>query len=213
MSRTHSYFVTGIGTDIGKTVVAAILTEVLHADYWKPVQAGGLDQSDTLKVQSLISNPHSQFHPEAYRLSQPQSPHAAASLDGISIQLDSFHLPDTQRPLIVEGAGGLLVPLNTQSLMVDLISHLGLPVILVSKNYLGSINHTLLSIEALQNRNISLEGIIFNGLPTPATESIILDYTGVDCLGRITEEPEVTPAMIKKYANQWDQRFLFPNPP
>ncbi|MEO6523675.1 MAG: dethiobiotin synthase [Mucilaginibacter sp.] len=166
-------FITGIGTGIGKTIVSAVMVEHFKADYWKPIQSGDLDNSDTLMVKSLISNSTSVFHPEAYRLTQPYSPHKSAALDGITIDPAKIILPKTQNQLIIEGAGGLMVPLNDTFLMIDLIKQLDAEVILVSKNYLGSINHTLLSIEALKYRSIPLKMIIFNGEPDVDSESII----------------------------------------
>src|SRR6195952_5566707 len=137
-------FITGIGTGIGKTIISAILVEKLKADYWKPIQSGDLDESDTLKVKSLITNTKSVFHPEAYRLTQPYSPHKSADLDNVIIEADKIILPETDNQLIIEGAGGLMVPLADNFLMIDLIKTLNTEVILVSKHYLGSINHTLL---------------------------------------------------------------------
>lgn len=175
--RNRPIFITGIGTGIGKTVVAAILTESLKADYWKPVQSGDLDNSDTMKVQALISNDKTVFHPEAYRLTQPFSPHKSAALDGIEIDLHSFKLPETDNTLIIEGAGGLMVPLNDKDLMIDLIKKLDAEVVLVIQHYLGSINHSLLSLEALYSRNISIRAIIFNGNSDGYSENIIKAHT------------------------------------
>lgn len=166
-------FITGIGTDVGKTIVSAIVVEKLQADYWKPVQAGDLDNSDTIKVKQLISNEVSVFHREAYRLTQPFSPHKAAALDGVEIDIKKIKLPKTNNQLVVEGAGGLMVPLNNQHLMIDLIEKLNADVLLVSRNYLGSINHTLLSLEALLNRGISIRAIVFNGDADEYSQSII----------------------------------------
>eukprot|EP01136_Pigoraptor_vietnamica_P028761 Opistho-1_new@86601 len=142
----HTYFITGIGTGIGKTITSAVLTEKLKADYWKPIQSGDLDQSDSLTIHSLLSNSQTVVHPEVYRLTQPLSPHLSAKLDGITINLDQFYLPETANHLIVEGAGGLMVPLNDEALILDLIKHLGIEVSVVSQNYFGSINHTMLTI-------------------------------------------------------------------
>jgi dethiobiotin synthetase len=166
-------FITGIGTDVGKTVVAAIVVEKLQADYWKPIQSGDLDNTDTMKVQRLVSNEISVFHPEAYRLTQPYSPHKAAALDGVEVEMKKIKLPKANNQLVVEGAGGLMVPLNNEHLMIDLIEKLNADVILVSRNYLGSINHTLLSLEALLNRGINIRAIIFNGDADEYTQSII----------------------------------------
>ncbi len=169
----RSLFVTGIGTGVGKTVVAAILTESLKADYWKPVQSGDLDDSDTMKVQRLISNNETIFHPETFRLTQPYSPHKSADLDGVEISLDRFRLPETDNALIIEGAGGLMVPLNDKDLMIDLIQQLNAEVVLVVHHYLGSINHTLLSLSLLYSRNIPVKAIIFNGDADEYSENII----------------------------------------
>ncbi|QNF35611.1 dethiobiotin synthase [Adhaeribacter swui] len=196
-------FVTGIGTDIGKTLVAAILTEALHADYWKPVQAGNLEFTDTDRVKELVSNPQSVFHPEAYRLQLPASPHLAAAQENIIIDSEQFVLPQTQNHLVIEGAGGLLVPLASDFLIIDLIAQLQAEVILVSQNYLGSINHTLLTILALQQRQIPIKGIIFNGTPTPSSEDFITQYTGVAKLGALLPETEINPTVVQRYAAQW----------
>jgi dethiobiotin synthetase len=197
---TKRYFVTGIGTEIGKTVTAAILTEQLKADYWKPIQSGDLHQSDTIKVKNLISNGITKFHPEAYRLTQPFSPHYSAELDGVEIDLDLIQLPKTQNNLIVEGAGGLMVPLNQQDLIIDLIKRSDLEVILVSKNYLGSINHTLLSAEALKSRKIPIKGIIFNGEANQASESIIKKMTGLNVIAHIPVLAEISKESVRKVA-------------
>jgi len=182
------FFITGIGTDIGKTVVSAIIVEKLKADYWKPVQSGELDNSDTMKVKALISNSESVFHPEAYRLNTPLSPHHSAKIDGIRIDPSQIVLPKTSNEcLIIEGAGGLMVPLSDEYLVIDLASDLKAEIILVSKAYLGSINHTLLSLEVIKQRNLPLRGIIFNGNPNPESEEVILKYSGVKCIGRTPE--------------------------
>ncbi len=180
-------FVTGIDTGIGKTFVSAVLVEKLKADYWKPVQAGDMDNSDTMMVKSLLSNKKSHLHPEAYGLSQPFSPHKSAAIDGISIDPEKFILPQTQNTLIIEGAGGLMVPLNAKFLIIDLIKKLEAEVILVSRNYLGSINHTLLSALALKQYNIPVKGIIFNGPKDIYSKEYILNYTKYDLLGHIPD--------------------------
>lgn len=193
-------FVTGIGTGIGKTVVSAILCEALKADYWKPVQAGSLNDTDSMKVRSLISNEKSKIHPESYLLSQPMSPHAAAAIDRVQIDLNRFILPSAENTLIIEGAGGLMVPLNQKDLVIDLISQLSAEVMLVSRNYLGSINHTLLSAEALKTRNIKCLGIIFNGEKNGFSETIILDHTKMKFLGRVNDEKIFDKETVSKYA-------------
>jgi len=203
MKQPLKVVVAGISTEIGKTVTSAVLVEALQADYWKPVQSGDLTDSDRRTVQELISNPVSRFHPEAYSLRQPLSPHAAAAIDGVEIAMDAIQLPQTDNHLVVELAGGLMVPLNDRDLNIDLVQRWGLPVILVSKNYLGSINHTLLSVEALRSRAIPILGLVFNGEPTPATEDFILQYTGIPCLGRIGWEAEISPEVVRRYAAQF----------
>ncbi len=200
-------FVTGISTEVGKTVVSSILTEYLQADYWKPIQSGDLHFSDTMKVQSLVSNSKSVFHPERYRLQSPLSPHASAEIDGIQISLNDFVLPQTENNLIVEGAGGLFVPLNEKDTVIDLIERLKLPVVLVSRNYLGSINHTMLSIEALKVRGIKIEGIVFNGEPTPATERFIEENSHIPVLFRLNELTELTKSTIKSTAEASQIQF------
>lgn len=188
-------FVTGIGTGIGKTIVSAVLVESLQADYWKPVQSGDLDNSDTLYVQSLVSNAKTVFHPEAYRLTQPLSPHKSAALDGIEIDPSTIIAPQTENTLIIEGAGGLMVPLNHTFLMIDLIQQLNAEVILVVKHYLGSINHTLLSLEALRSRNIPITALIFNGEPNESSESVIRGFAQCTTL-HIPEIPQISKESI-----------------
>ena len=181
-------FITGISTDVGKTIASAIIVEALQADYWKPIQAGDLEHSDTHKVQSLISNTQSHFHSNSYALQTPASPHLAAAIDGITITMNEIQEPKTNNHLVVEGAGGILVPLNETQSVVDLIQP-DYKVIVVSRHYLGSINHTLLTIEALQNRKIQVAGIIFSGDENTSSESIILSRTAVPFIGRIAQEP------------------------
>lgn len=200
--KYKQFFVAGIGTEVGKTVVSAILTETLKADYWKPVQSGDLHHTDSHKIEEWTTFPVV-IHPETYRLNTPASPHYSAAVDGLKIELSVFKTPEPENHLIVEGAGGLHVPLNDEYMMIDLMEQLELPVILVSRNYLGSINHTLLSIEALQRRNIPIVGIVFNGKTTPSTESYILSYTGLSCIGRVGEEAEINKETIKKYCGQF----------
>lgn len=167
-----SYFISGIGTGVGKTIASAILTQVWATDYWKPVQAGDLDYSDSDTVRNL-SRRVKKIHPERFRLNLAASPHEAAEADHLSISLTDFELPITNNRLIIEGAGGLFVPLNGQHFMIDLIERLKLPVILVIRDYLGCINHSLLSINALRAKNIPLAYVLFNGNFKPATKSII----------------------------------------
>ena len=198
--------VAGIGTEIGKTVVSAVLVEALLADYWKPIQSGALDDSDTDTVRRLITNTETRFHPEAYRLTEPLSPHAAAAIDGVTIELDQLTMPQTTNALVIELAGGLMVPLNGHDLNIDLVQRLKLPVVLVSRNYLGSINHTLLSVDACRSRTIPLLGIVFNGPTVPASEDFILNYTGLPCLARLPQVDRITPEAVSKLAAAIDPK-------
>ncbi|GAB3237544.1 dethiobiotin synthase [Hymenobacter seoulensis] len=200
-------FITGIGTDVGKTLVSAILTEALQADYWKPVQAGLTPTTDAATVRSLVQNTRSHFWPERYRLQLPASPHAAAAAEGVTLHPEDFQLPETNNHLLVEGAGGLLVPLAPGFLIADLTQQLGLEVVVVSRNYLGSINHTLLTLEALKARNIPVRGLIFNGEPTPATEEFIATHTAVPIMPRVLPEPEVSAAVVSRYAAEFREWF------
>ena len=200
-------FVTGIGTDVGKTIASAIITEALEADYWKPVQAGDLQNSDSHKVKSFLSNEKTVIHPNSYALNTPASPHLAAELDGIVIDLKKIIEPKTENHLVVEGAGGVFVPLNDTDCVIDLIQN-EYKVIVVSRHYLGSINHTLLTIEALQNRKIVVAGIVFSGDENKATEKIILSKTGVKCIGRIEQEPYFDQNVIKEYADRFRENLL-----
>lgn len=146
MNKIFKYVITGIGTDVGKTVVSSILAEALKASYWKPIQAGDLDNSDSIKVNRFTDSVR--VLEEVFRLSEPMSPHAAAEIDGVEITKDDLSLPEVEGNLIVEGAGGIMVPVNSKGLtFADLIEHWNLPTIVVSRHYLGSINHTLMTVE------------------------------------------------------------------
>lgn len=195
-----TYFITGISTEVGKTMSSAIVVESLQADYWKPIQSGDLDNSDTMKVKSLISNSISTFFPSSYEFNYPASPHLSAQMEGRHIELAHIKRPHSSNTLVIEGAGGLFVPLNERNTILDLM----LPtdkIVLVSRHYLGSINHTMLSVEALQRRGLNIFGIIFSGEENTATESWIASYTQIPIIGRIEEEPFFDKNTIKKYAD------------
>jgi len=207
-AMSHQYFITGIGTDVGKTVVSAIVSEALQASYWKPIQAGDLDNSDSIKIKNLTENVT--VLEEGIKLSQPMSPHAAAEIDKVDIRISDFRLPNVSGNLIVEGAGGMMVPINSNGLLlVDLMKEFRLPVILVSRHYLGSINHTLLSVEVLKNRNIPIEGIIFVGEENKATEDIILSVTELKALARIPEVTVVDKTFIKEQAELLNRTLVY----
>lgn len=196
-----TYFVVGISTEVGKTIVSAILTEAFQADYWKPIQSGDLENSDTDKVKRLISSTHTVFHPNSYGLHTPASPHLSAQLDGVRIELSKIVRPETNNTLVIEAAGGLYVPLNEKDMMLDLI-HPTDKVILVSRHYLGSINHTLLTYETLKNRGLNIHSIVFSGTPTPSTEEVILRHTNLPVLLHIDEEPYFDKQIILKYVTK-----------
>jgi dethiobiotin synthetase len=207
--KQKHYFITGIGTDVGKTVISAIVVKALNADYWKPVQAGDLDYSDTHKVKAMVNDNDEKinFHENAFALKTPMSPHAAADIDEIQIKLNDIKKPQTQNHLVIEGAGGLLVPLNKTDTIADLISKED-KIILVSRHYLGSINHTLLSLEYLKQKGFKNIGIIFSGDEHSTTESIILSKTHAKFIGRVNEEKEFTPKVVQHYAENFRNNLL-----
>jgi dethiobiotin synthetase len=184
--------VAGIGTGVGKTVVSAILCQALGAAYWKPVQAGDLDDTDSMKVRRLVESADLVVHPEAFRLSQACSPHAAAEFDGVVIRLEDLSPPKVDGSLVIELAGGLMVPLSSTLLNVDLVQHLDLPIVLVANYYLGSINHTLLSLDLIKQRQLNLLGVVLNGEPNKQSREAILGYSGVNVLAEIpqAEDPD-----------------------
>ncbi len=196
------FIIAGIGTEIGKTLISAIFTQGLQADYWKPVQSGNPEEADALFIKQMTQVSEGQIWESSYLLTQPLSPHTAAEIDGLRISLDEIKLPATARPLIVELAGGILVPLNEKDTNLDLIKKLGFPVVLVSKNYLGSINHTLLSYEILKAHQIPIAGIVFNGPANPSGEKFILNHTGLKVLLRVPELNKIDPEIIQEYAKQ-----------
>lgn len=202
------YFITGIGTEVGKTIASAIITQALKADYWKPIQAGELNHSDRMKVEALIDNDRTEFHPEAYKLNHPMSPHAAAERDGVEIDISSIKMPHTDNHLVIEGAGGLLVPLNDKDTILTLIEMLNCDVILISRHYLGSINHTLMSIGVLQQRNITIKGILFNGKENKDTESIIKKMSGIEVIGRIDEFDNLNQHLINSIAEELKNKLI-----
>ncbi len=192
------FFVTGISTDVGKTITSAVLVEALEADYWKPVQTG--DDSDSETISNLISNTKTVLHKSSYSLKAPMSPHAAAALEGLYIDHNKIQEPKTENHMVIEGAGGVLVPLNDSDTILDII----MPtyhVVVVVKHYLGSINHSLLTIKWLLLKGYDV-AILFNGEPNKASEDIITKITGVPVLGRIGQEATLTKEVVKKYAEQ-----------
>lgn len=195
-----NFFVTGIDTDSGKTLVSAILCEALKADYWKPVQAGLPLDRETVK--GLLTDPAIILHDEQYFLKFPASPHAAAKLEDIRIEMECFSLPASKNALVIEGAGGCLVPLNSEHFVIDLAERFRCEVVLVADLYLGSINHTLLTVRELRRRRLPVKGIIFNGESNPQSEEIILQHAEMRCLLRIEKEKEITKEIVRQYADK-----------
>lgn len=196
-------FITGTGTDVGKTIVAAIITEAIHADYWKPVQAGFTDGTDSLSVGEMVTNKKTIIHPELYKLKLPASPHIAAREENKSISLQHIidHLPETKNELIIEGAGGLMVPLNEKDLMLHLIKKLKAKVIIVSKNELGSINHSLLTAAVLKKEKIDVAGWVFNE-EYMDYDNEIAGWSGFPLIATIKHLPEISKKSIKEEAKK-----------
>ena len=209
---TPAIVVTGTDTDVGKTVFCAGLTRFLDAAYWKPVQAGLADETDTEVVRRLAELPADRVLAEAWRLRTPASPHLAAEIDGVEIDPAALALPASDRTLVVEGAGGLLVPLTRNTLLIEVIARWGAPVVLCSRTRLGTINHTLLSIEALRRRAIPLVGVAFVGDAHPENERIIGALGKVPVLGRLPHlDPLTPPALEAAFARAFDREaFLSP---
>ncbi len=194
------YFVTGIDTDSGKSLVSAVLCEALYADYWKPIQAG--TPTDTEYVKNLITNQKTKFHPESYLLKTPVSPHAAAAVENLTILLDTITIPQTQNDLIIEGAGGCLVPVNDHQFVIDLAAQFECTLIVVADLYLGSINHTLLTVNELKARKLPVLGIIFNGDQNIESQQIILKHSGWRQLLHIKSEQKINKETISFYAKE-----------
>jgi len=196
-------FVTGIGTDVGKTVVSAILCEYFGFDYWKPIQTGKNLGTDNESLKSLVSTAGFTTYPESYLLEQPLSPHAAAKFENETIKLNQIQFPASSSKLIIEGAGGLLVPINYDNETIcDLIIQLKCPVVLVVKEYLGNINHTLLSLEHLKQREIPVFGIVYVGDELPETSEIIEKMTGIKTLFRVPLFSLLNKDTIRKFAQE-----------
>ncbi|HSV12397.1 MAG TPA: dethiobiotin synthase [Hanamia sp.] len=196
-------FITGTGTDVGKTVIASIVTEALRADYWKPVQAGFSDGTDSLRVKDLISNNKTKIHQELYLLEMPASPHLSSAAEGKEIKIKNIidHLPETKNQLIIEGAGGLMVPLNKNELILDLIKKLKAPVMIVSKNELGSINHSLLTAAVLKKEKIKVFGWIFTEEYKNYQEEIA-GWSGYPVIASVKHLPVISKETIKAEAKK-----------
>lgn len=197
------YLISGIGTDVGKTIVSAILATALGADYWKPVTCDSEGNRDPDTIKQWLDPANHTIHPPAYSLKHPLSPHHAARLENVSIDIEKIVLPTTKRPLIIEGVGGIFVPLTTKILTMDLFARWECRWVVVSRHYLGSINHTLLTLDALKWRRLDIAGLIFNGEPNPDSEEVILEVSKLPLLGRLLPESPLNQQTIQRYAEQW----------
>lgn len=203
----HKIIVAGSGTDVGKTIVSAILVTLMKGDYWKPIQCGDEENTDVAVMKKLIDTTNHHIFPPAYSLKEPLSPHHAARLENFSINVDTIIPPKTTRTLIIESVGGIFVPLTTKVLSMDLFKTWESQWIVVSRHYLGSINHTLLTINALKEQKISIAGLIFNGKPNSDSETAILEISKLPLLGRLFPEPHINQKTIQRYVKQWQPRF------
>ncbi len=202
-----AFFVTGTDTGIGKTVVSAMLTAGLNAAYWKPIQSGLEEQTDTQFVRETTGLSSDHFFPEQYRLQTPMSPHASAEIDGVAIDMKKFTLPDFKKfdHLVVEGAGGLMVPMNDDEMIIDLIKYLELPVLLVVRSSLGTLNHTFLSLDQLRRYEIPCLGVIMNGEKHESNRKAIEYYGDTTVLAELEPLEEITPERLRTV---FDELFL-----
>lgn len=197
MQFPRAVFITGTDTNVGKSVVCAVLCKALNAGYWKPVQSGTIEGTDKATVQSLTGFSGDYFYPETYSLKQPLSPHSAAALEQVHIDMRQITVPEfKQRHLVVEGAGGVLVPLNDRDLMVDLINQLQLPTIVVARSTLGTINHTLLTLQALRGAGVQVLGVILNGELNPRNADAIRSFGNTRILGQVEQISPLTASGI-----------------
>lgn len=207
-NQLPNIIVAGIGPDVGKTITSAILVKALTADYWKPVQCGNLEASDTMTIRSLVDTPQLICHEEAYTFRDALSPHIAAEHENKVIREEKLRLPVTTKPLVIECAGGLMVPLNDHLIQIEAMKKYDCVWILVSRHYLGCINHTLMSIELLKRYRCRLAGIIFNGNDSFGAEEAIMKRTNAPVIGRLSHEPQIlnpthSQTIINRYAEQW----------
>jgi dethiobiotin synthase len=208
---TGQFFITGTDTGVGKTVLSALLCAALEASYWKPIQTGADEDSDSERVAQLAALPPTRIFQEAYRFAQPVSPHLAARWAGAQIELDKIQIPEDARnvPLIVEGAGGALVPLNEREFMVDLMRRLGLPVLIAARSSLGTINHTLLTLAGLRQANLTIAGVVMIGEPNAENREAIERYGRVRVVGEIPRLLEITRERLTQvFETRFDREFF-----
>ncbi|MGL4767137.1 MAG: dethiobiotin synthase [Formosimonas sp.] len=201
MNPSQPIALTGIHTNIGKTICAAVLTQAWQCDYWKPIQAGDLACSDSIRVRELLRNPHSQVMPEAFALHTAASPHVAAAIDGVNIELSDLTAP-RRNHLLIETAGSVLSPVNARHTVADLLAFAHWPTILVVQHYLGSISHTLSAIEALQSRGVAILGLVINGAAHVESEAFICHYTQLPIVARVAQLPQLNAAAVTQAAQQ-----------
>jgi dethiobiotin synthetase len=208
MRLPERFFVTGTDTGVGKTFVSAILMLGLKAKYWKPIQTGTKDGTDTEWLRLVTGLPQDQFYPERYCMAEPLSPHAAAQIEGIEIELSQLSLPGPKTaPLIVEGAGGVLVPVNDRDFMLDVMKTLALPVVLVARSGLGTINHTLLTLERLRSSGLEIVGVVMNGKANPSNRKALEQYGKIEVIAEIQPIPMVSrPELMQVF----DEKFGVP---
>lgn len=199
-----NYFITGIGTNVGKTLAAAILTEALQADYWKPIQCGDTETTDKNRIRNLISNTKTVFYNEVYLFNEPASPHLAAALENKKINIETIGLPETENNLIIEGAGGILVPLNENNFVIDVAKNVGAEIIIVCQNYLGCINHSLLTIDYLLKHDFDIKGLILNGNFDKAVKSSIINYAELPIIAEIPHLSQITKETVLQQAQKID---------
>jgi len=192
-----TYFVTGTDTDVGKTVVSSLLVNHLNAYYWKPIQSGTNECEDKNEVQKLCGIVEDKILPCSYELTEPLSPHEAARIDGVQIDMDKINVPVVDGPLIIEGAGGVFVPLNDDSLMIDLMKKISCPAIVVARSSLGTINHTLLTLKALRDHDIEVAGVILNGEINEKNKKAIEQFGKVSILGEVPYMEELSYSKLK----------------
>lgn len=197
----NATFITGIGTNVGKTVVSAVLCEALQADYWKPVQSGTEEVRDIDTVRALASNAKTVFHASAYELKLPASPNIAASAENVIIEPEKLKIPKTENHLIIEGAGGLLVPLTNEKTYLDFVISNRLSVVVVISSYLGCINHTLLTFEVLQKYNVPVRFAVLNGTFDEEVEKTLLNFINVPIIS-ISQSEALTKEFIKREAEK-----------
>ncbi|MFH1488485.1 MAG: dethiobiotin synthase [Pseudomonadota bacterium] len=206
-SIPQNLFVTGTDTGVGKTLVSAVLTAGLKAEYWKPVQSGLTDLTDLEWVKKKTGLPDTHFHRETYRLKTPLSPHASAAQEGVKIKMNAFNVPERRlsRHLIIEGAGGVMVPLNDSEFMVDLMYKIRAPVLLVASSGLGTINHTLLSLDQLRRKGLQVYGVVMNGPKNPSNREAVEHYGRVSVCAEIEPLEEINAGTLRQV---FDRNFL-----